>query len=33
MPKGSDESWVGKLNEKCGKYKHFERSRFGNRCE
>lgn len=32
MPRGSDESWVGKLNEKCGKFEHFERSRFGNRC-
>uniref|UniRef100_A0AAG5DD74 Myosin motor domain-containing protein n=1 Tax=Anopheles atroparvus TaxID=41427 RepID=A0AAG5DD74_ANOAO len=30
MPRGSDESWVGKLVEKCGKYKHFERPRFGN---
>ncbi|XP_058120262.1 unconventional myosin-Va [Anopheles coustani] len=31
MPRGSDESWVGKLMEKCaGKYKHFERPRFGN---
>ncbi|GAB0095574.1 unconventional myosin-Va [Sergentomyia squamirostris] len=30
MPRGSDESWVGKLNEKCGKYKHFGRTRFGS---
>lgn len=30
MPKGSDESWCGKLVEKCSKYKHFERPRFGN---
>ncbi|XP_055305869.1 unconventional myosin-Vb isoform X2 [Sitodiplosis mosellana] len=30
VPRGSDESWVGKLNEKCAKYKHFERARFGN---
>ncbi|XP_053677422.1 unconventional myosin-Va [Anopheles nili] len=29
MPCGSDESWVGKLMEKCGKYKHFDRPRFG----
>ena len=29
MPKGSDESWVGKLFEKCIKYKHFEKPRFG----
>lgn len=30
MPKGSDNSWVGKLIEKCTKYKHFEKPRFGN---
>lgn len=29
MPNGSDVSWVGKLNEKCSKYKHFEKPRFG----
>lgn len=29
MPKGSDDSWVGKLVEKCSKYKHFEKPRFG----
>ncbi|XP_041769194.1 unconventional myosin-Va isoform X4 [Anopheles merus] len=29
MPRGSDESWVGKLMEKCGKYPHFDRPRFG----
>ncbi|XP_035906394.1 unconventional myosin-Va isoform X4 [Anopheles stephensi] len=29
MPRGSDESWVGKLMEKCSKYKHFDRPRFG----
>jgi myosin-5 len=29
MPKGSDESWVGKLFDKCAKYKHFEKPRFG----
>lgn len=33
MPRGSDESWVGKLNEKCAKYKHFEKARFGNACK
>lgn len=33
MPRGSDESWVGKLNEKCVKYKHFGKSRFGTACE
>lgn len=33
MPRGSDESWVGKLNEKCAKYKHFEKARFGNGCK
>lgn len=33
MPRGSDESWVGKLNEKCAKYKHFGKSRFGTTCE
>lgn len=32
MPRGSDESWVGKLNEKCVKYKHFEKARFGAAC-
>lgn len=30
MPKGSDESWVGKLVEKCSKYRHFGKSRFSN---
>lgn len=29
MPKGSDESWAGKLYEKCAKYKHFDKPRFG----
>lgn len=29
MPRGSDESWVGKLNQKCVKFKHFEKTRFG----
>ncbi|CRL02752.1 CLUMA_CG015744, isoform B [Clunio marinus] len=29
MPNGSDSSWVGKLNEKCKKYKHFDKTRFG----
>jgi myosin-5 len=29
MPNGSDASWVGKLNEKCSRYKHFEKPRFG----
>ncbi|XP_005184334.1 unconventional myosin-Va isoform X3 [Musca domestica] len=30
MPKGSDESWARKLVEKCAKYSHFEKPRFGN---
>ncbi|XP_055687296.1 unconventional myosin-Va isoform X2 [Lutzomyia longipalpis] len=30
MPRGSDESWVGKLTEKCAKYKHFGKMRFGS---
>ncbi|XP_055602318.1 unconventional myosin-Va isoform X2 [Uranotaenia lowii] len=29
MPRGSDESWVGKLFEKCGKHRHFDKPRFG----
>ncbi|XP_055621757.1 unconventional myosin-Va isoform X2 [Toxorhynchites rutilus septentrionalis] len=29
MPRGSDESWIGKLFEKCKKYKHFDKPRFG----
>lgn len=29
MPNGSDSTWVTKLNEKCSKYKHFEKPRFG----
>jgi myosin V len=29
MPKGSDDSWTGKLVEKCSKYKHFDKPRFG----
>lgn len=33
MPKGSDESWVGKLIEKCGKFKHFDKPRFGTMCK
>lgn len=30
MPNGSDNSWVIKLIEKCTKYNHFEKPRFGN---
>uniref|UniRef100_A0A1I8QA92 Myosin motor domain-containing protein n=1 Tax=Stomoxys calcitrans TaxID=35570 RepID=A0A1I8QA92_STOCA len=30
MPKGSDESWARKLVEKCTKFPHFEKPRFGN---
>lgn len=33
VPRGSDESWVGKLNEKCSKYEHYGKARFGNTCE
>ncbi|XP_022230994.2 unconventional myosin-Va isoform X2 [Drosophila obscura] len=29
MPKGSDESWAGKLIAKCSKFPHFEKPRFG----
>lgn len=29
MPNGSDASWISKLNEKCSKYKHFDKPRFG----
>lgn len=29
MPNGSDSSWVSKLNEKCAKFKHFDKPRFG----
>lgn len=29
MPRGSDSSWIGKIMEKCGKYRHFERPKFG----
>lgn len=29
MPKGSDESWAGKLIGKCNKFPHFEKPRFG----
>ncbi|XP_023162899.2 unconventional myosin-Va isoform X1 [Drosophila hydei] len=29
MPKGSDESWAVKLVEKCNKFPHFEKPRFG----
>lgn len=29
MPNGSDVSWISKLNEKCSKYKHFDKPRFG----
>lgn len=29
MPNGSDASWVSKLNEKCTKYKHYDKPRFG----
>uniref|UniRef100_A0A1A9USQ1 Myosin motor domain-containing protein n=1 Tax=Glossina austeni TaxID=7395 RepID=A0A1A9USQ1_GLOAU len=30
MPRGTDESWALKLVEKCSKFDHFEKSRFGN---
>ncbi|XP_070140380.1 unconventional myosin-Va isoform X2 [Drosophila kikkawai] len=30
MPRGSDESWAGKLIEKCTKFPHFEKPRFGS---
>ncbi|KAM7342647.1 dilute class unconventional myosin isoform 2-T2 [Cochliomyia hominivorax] len=30
MPRGSDESWARKLFEKCPKFPHFEKPRFGN---
>lgn len=30
MPMGSDESWAQKINERCCKYKTFEKSRFGH---
>lgn len=33
MPGGSDESWVGKLIEKCAKYKHFDKPRYGTVCK
>jgi len=29
MPKGSDQSWVEKLYDKCKKYDHFSKTRFG----
>lgn len=29
MPNGSEASWISKLNEKCSKYKHFDKPRFG----
>lgn len=29
MPNGSDDTWVSKLNEKCSKYKHYDKPRFG----
>lgn len=29
VPNGSDEGWAQKLVTTCGKYKHFEKSRFG----
>lgn len=29
VPNGSDQSWVGKLIDKCSKYKHFDKPRFG----
>nr|XP_017087772.1 unconventional myosin-Va isoform X3 [Drosophila bipectinata] len=29
MPRGSDESWAGKLIGKCSKFPHFEKPRFG----
>jgi myosin V len=30
MPNGSETSWIAKLNDKCSKYKHFEKPRFGS---
>jgi myosin V len=30
MPNGSEASWIAKLNDKCSKYKHFEKPRFGS---
>lgn len=29
MPNGSESSWIAKLNDKCSKFKHFEKPRFG----
>lgn len=29
MPRGSDQSWIGKITEKCDKYKHFGKPKFG----
>lgn len=29
MPRGSDEAWAGKLVEKCSKYAHFDKTKFG----
>jgi myosin heavy subunit len=29
MPKGTDSSWVEKLYNKCTKWKHFSKARFG----
>lgn len=29
MPRGSDQSWIGKITEKCVKYRHFEKPKFG----
>uniref|UniRef100_A0A1B6CAA5 Myosin motor domain-containing protein n=1 Tax=Clastoptera arizonana TaxID=38151 RepID=A0A1B6CAA5_9HEMI len=30
MPKGTDITWAGKLYEKCNKWQHFEKPRFGS---
>uniref|UniRef100_A0A1A9X3S5 Myosin motor domain-containing protein n=1 Tax=Glossina brevipalpis TaxID=37001 RepID=A0A1A9X3S5_9MUSC len=30
MPRGTDESWALKLVDKCSKFDHFEKTRFGN---
>lgn len=29
MPRGSDKSWVDKITEKCAKYRHFGKPKFG----
>lgn len=33
MISGSDETWLNKLNEKCHKYQHFSKPRFGQQCK